>query len=98
MVTDANSGLQDKLPVTVKVINSGEDNEPGKVRILNRQPEIGIELVADLTDPDTAKNVKWQWYRAVDGINRGCFPRARSCMCESGSLRRRHPSALPVFP
>ena len=34
VVTDANSGLDDKLPVTVKVINSGEDNEPGKVRIL----------------------------------------------------------------
>ena len=66
VVTDANSGMADKLPVTVKVINSGEDNEPGKVRILNRQPEIGIELVAELTDPDKPiTNVKWQWYRAV---------------------------------
>ena len=67
VVTDANSGLKAELPVTVKVINSGEDNEPGKVRILNRQPEIGIELVAELTDPDTPlNNVKWQWYRAVE--------------------------------
>ena len=66
VVTDANSGLQDKLPVTVKVINSGEDNEPGRVKILNRQPEIGIELVAELTDPDKPiTNPKWQWYRAV---------------------------------
>ena len=52
VVTDQNSGLRDELPVTVKVINSGEDNEPGKVRILNRQPEVGVELVAELTDPD----------------------------------------------
>ena len=71
VVTDANSGMADKLPVTVKVINSGEDNEPGKVRILNRQPEIGIELVAELTDPDKPiTNVKWQWYRSnSEGTN-----------------------------
>ena len=53
--------------MTVKVINSGEDNEPGKARILNRQPEIGVELVAELTDPDMPiknKNVNWQWYRS----------------------------------
>ena len=67
VVTDQNSGLRDELPVTVKVINSGEDNEPGKVRILNRQPEVGVELVAELTDPDKPiTNVKWQWYRADD--------------------------------
>ena len=66
VVTDQNSGMRDELPVTVKVINSGEDNEPGRVSILNRQPEIGVELVAELTDPDTpVSNVRWQWYRAV---------------------------------
>ena len=82
VVTDANSGLQDKLPVTVKVINSGEDNEPGKVRILNRQPEIGIELVADLTDPDTDKNVKWQWYRAVVASTGG-VSQGQGVVCEN---------------
>ena len=66
VVTDQNSGKSAKLPVTVKVINSGEDNEPGRVSILNRQPEIGVELVAELTDMDTPlTNVRWQWYRAV---------------------------------
>ena len=69
VVSDANSGLRDELPVTVKVINSGEDNEPGKVRILNRQPEIGVELVAELTDPDKPiTNVNWKWYRAVTAV------------------------------
>ena len=81
VVTDANSGLQDKLPVTVKVINSGEDNKPGKVRILNRQPEVGIELVAELTDPDTPKNVKWQWYRAIT-VSTGGTSEGQGVACE----------------
>ena len=55
--------------MTVKVINSGEDNEPGRVKILNRQPEIGVELVAELTDPDKPiTNVKWQWYRQAGDV------------------------------
>ena len=79
VVTDQNSGLRAEFPVTVKVINSGEDNEPGKVRILNRQPEIGVELVAELTDADTPiTRVNWQWYRAVaasTGQGVECTPR-----------------------
>ena len=73
MVTDQNSGMRGELPVTVKVINSGEDNEPGRVRIQNRQPEVGVELVAELTDPDNpGNNVKWQWYRkATPTTNQG---------------------------
>ena len=78
--------------MTVKVINSGEDNEPGKVRILNRQPEIGIELVAELTDPDTPlKNVKWQWYRAVEASTGG-VSQGQGVVCENRDpLRRRQP-------
>ena len=30
---------RDELKVTVKVINSEEDNQPGKVKLSNRQPE-----------------------------------------------------------
>ena len=82
VVTDANSGLKAELPVTVKVINSGEDNEPGKVRILNRQPEIGIELVAELTDLDTPKNVKWQWYRS-DSTDTNPAAGAQGVECEN---------------
>ena len=67
VVTDQNSGKSAELPVTVKVINSGEDNEPGRVSILNRQPEIGVELVAELSDSDKPlTNLRWQWYRAVE--------------------------------
>ena len=35
---------RDELNVTVKVINSTEDNEPGKLVISNRQPEVNTVL------------------------------------------------------
>ena len=44
---------RDALPVTVKVINSAEDNKPGKVKFSNRVPEVGIALEAEFSDPDT---------------------------------------------
>ena len=88
--------------MTVKVINSGEDNEPGKVRILNRQPEIGVELVAELTDPDKPiTNVKWQWYRAVEGCIHRHRRRPRRNHVRIGIPSQRHHLRLrrvPVFP
>ena len=46
VVTDSADNM-DEYPVTVKVINSTEDNEPGEVTILNRVPEAKIRLSAD---------------------------------------------------
>ena len=67
VVTDS-VGNTDELPVTVKVINSTEDNKPGKVTLSNRVPEVNVPLKAELTDPDTAKApISWQWYRAAFG-------------------------------
>ena len=67
VVTDVTSGKMDKLDVTVKVIDSYEDNEPGKVNILNRQPEIATALVAELSDPDGGvTGARWQWYRRTE--------------------------------
>ena len=58
---------RDELPVTVKVINSAEDNKPGEVKFLNRVPEVGTVLEAEFSDPDTpTSEEKWQWYRSVD--------------------------------
>ena len=55
-----------EYPVTVKVKNSTDDNKPGKVTILNRQPEIKARLEAKLVDVDGGlTDVKWQWYRSV---------------------------------
>ena len=57
---------RDELPVTVKVINSVEDNKPGEVKFSNRVPEVGIALKAEFSDPDTpTRELKWQWYRSV---------------------------------
>ena len=56
---------RDELPVTVKVINSAEDNKPGEVKFSNRVPEVGIALKAEFSDPDTPTSELWQWYRSV---------------------------------
>ena len=68
VVTDS-LGKMGTYPVTVKVINSTEDNEPGKVKILNQVPEVAIALVAEFDDDDKPfRDLKWQWYRSsADG-------------------------------
>ena len=65
VVTDS-VGATGEYDVTVKVINSTDDNKPGKVRILNRVPEVATMLTATFGDPDKpTREVKWQWYRSV---------------------------------
>ena len=77
VVTDGTVDMQsnpfkDELPVTVKVINSTEDNKPGKVKILNRAPEVATALKATFEDEDVpTRELKWQWYRTVDGVDTG---------------------------
>ena len=56
---------RDELPVTVKVINSAEDNQAGSVKFSNRVPEVGIALKAEFFDPDKPTKELWQWYRSV---------------------------------
>ena len=66
VVTDS-VGATDEYPVTVKVINSTDDNRAGEVTILNRVPEIATKLTAKHEDKDGGvKELKWQWYRSVD--------------------------------
>ena len=65
VVTDG-TGLTDELDVTVKVINSTDDNKAGKVSFSNRQPEVATALTASFEDDDTPiRELKWQWYRAA---------------------------------
>ena len=60
---------RDELPVTVKVINSTEDNEPGKVKFSNRVPEVATPLTATHKDKDGGiEELEWQWYRSVAGV------------------------------
>ena len=74
VVTDSTLVNRDELDVTVKVINSTEDNRAGKVLISNRQPEGASLLTATLVDADLPiKDLNWQWYRSigVDGGDNG---------------------------
>ena len=68
VVTDSTLVNRDELDVTVKVINSTEDNRPGEVFLSNRQPEGTSLLTATLDDKDKPiKNKSWQWYRSDGG-------------------------------
>ena len=60
------AGGSDELPVTVKVINSTDDNVPGSVMFSIRQPEVAQRFEAKFTDTDgpISGTVNWQWYRA----------------------------------
>ena len=48
--------------VTIEVTNV---EEPGTVTLSTLQPQVGVAIIATLTDPDnvTADSVSWQWHR-----------------------------------
>ena len=70
VVTDGTYDMEgdphkDELDVTVKVINSTDDNKGGTVSFSNRQPEAATALKAKHEDTDGGiSQLKWQWYRA----------------------------------
>ena len=79
VVTDT-LGKTGTYNVTVKVINSTEDNKAGKVTILNRQPEVAIALETTFDDPDKpTREVKYQWYRSTANLRP--HPRRRNQVC-----------------
>ena len=94
VVTDSTDNT-DELPVTVKVINSTDDNEAGKVEFSNRQPEVAIPLKATLKDGDTPiRNPKWQWYRASTPTTTGSCdnrqPEEENDVADDTVNQRRH--------
>ena len=75
VVTD-NHRLRDTLDVTVKVLNSTDDNKPGEVKFSNRQPEVATALTATFSDPDTpVTQLQWQWFRTSDITTTECAGR-----------------------
>ena len=65
IVASDSDRLTDTLPVTVKVLNSTDDNKPGEVTFSNRQPEVATAFTAEFEDKDGGvTQLKWQWYRA----------------------------------
>ena len=63
-VTDTThpNGLTDTIDVTITVTNV---EETGSVKLLNRQPEVGVAIQAEMSDPDRGVTiVGWQWSTA----------------------------------
>ena len=51
------------LDVTIEVVNAEDE---GKVLLSQRQPQVGIEIVATLSDPDGGVNIiRWTWQRSA---------------------------------
>ena len=64
---------KDELNVTVKVINSTDDNQPGKVTFSNRQPEAKRAVGGYAHDPDLPTSMlSWQWYRGSAAVLKCC--------------------------
>ena len=68
-VTDTThpEGLTDTHNVVVRVTNL---EEMGSVKLLNRQPEVGVPIRAEMSDPDGGVTiVGWQWSTADAGTD-----------------------------
>ena len=81
VVTDGTYDMEgqlhrDELDVTVKVLNSTDDNVPGMVSFSNRQPEVATAFTATFADTNgpISGTVEWQWYRSSDNNILGVCP------------------------
>ena len=95
-VADA-AGNRASQKVKVTVENA---DEPGVVTLSHPQPQIGVRLMATLTDPDRTSGVSWQWYRGTPALDAlptvvcgaGTSPVYVDCLISSGG---RSPSYTP---
>ena len=59
------AGATDRITVTITV---NDVNEPGTVSLSWKQPQVGTELTATLTDPDgDISGITWQWAKSNSG-------------------------------
>ena len=86
VAADANTEAENRIPatksldVTVKVTN---EEETGTVKLTQVQVQVGVSVIAELTDPDGGESrVRWQWYkqesnpgdpRTCDGAGEGTW-------------------------
>ena len=62
--------LSASLDVTIEVVDTEDD---GEVSLSQRQPLVGIEILATLSDPDGGVNLtRWEWERSDEGPSTGC--------------------------
>ena len=69
VIVQASKGsLRDAKNVTIKVTNK---EEAGSLSLSSRQPDVGVEITATLSDPDGGvTGQRWQWARSPDGATR----------------------------
>ena len=62
--------LSASLDVTIEVVDTEDD---GEVSLSQRQPQVGIEILATLSDPDGGVNLtRWVWERSDEAPSAGC--------------------------
>ena len=69
-----------RVSVTIKVY---DDDDDGEVTLMQREPQVGRTLSADVSDPDgDVTNVAWQWFRLTTAAFPDTAPTA-SCPAEA---------------
>ncbi len=73
VTVQASDGGNDTTATEALTIEVTNVEEPGTVTLSTLQPQVGVEITATLTDPDTIEGndlttVTWQWYRGNSEI------------------------------
>ena len=70
VTVQASDGGEDTTATEEVTISVTNVEEPGTVTLSTLQPQVGVEIMATLADPDkeTATTVTWQWYRGNSEI------------------------------
>ena len=73
------------VDVTVKVVNA---NDPGTVKLSQREPQVDQPVIASLTDQDgSITSLSWQWYWDNDSTaSDATFPTTGTCSSSSDNL------------
>ena len=73
VTVQASDGGEDTTATEVVMIKVTNVEEPGTVMLTTLQPQVGVAIMATLTDPDDIEgdnltSVSWQWYRGNSEI------------------------------
>ena len=73
-ITARSHGLSTTLDVTIEVVDT---EDPGVVSLSQRQPQVGIEINARVSDPDGRVSIRrWEWERSAEIAVDGGLPSA----------------------
>ena len=86
--SDGGQNTTARMAVSIDVTNV---EEAGTIMLDTLQPQVGVQLMATLTDPDnaTANTQTWQWYRGnspITGANLGATTNMSTYIPEAGDI------------